>query len=148
VVRVPDCRSGGPGFDSLALQEKKVVGLEQSPLSLVSTTESYLEEIVAAPVWKGEKTAVGIRRADYATPLYPQKLALTSLTNGGRSVGIVCLRTEAKELFFIRQKKAEQDTHEYVHTTPSEWDLFLLKLATQQCFQCGDHAESNDRMNK
>jgi hypothetical protein len=34
----------------------------------------------------------------YATPLYPQKLALTSPTNGGRSVGIVRLRTKATEL--------------------------------------------------
>jgi hypothetical protein len=33
--------------------------------------------------------AVGIRRADYVTPLYPQKLTLTSPTSGGRS------RTEA-----------------------------------------------------
>jgi hypothetical protein len=29
--------------------------------------------------------------------LYPQKLALTSLTSGGRSVGIVRLRTKATE---------------------------------------------------
>jgi len=32
------------------------------------------------------------------TPLYPQKLALTSPTGGGRSVGIVRSRTKAKEL--------------------------------------------------
>jgi hypothetical protein len=31
---------------------------------------------------------VGIRCADHVTPLYPQKLALTSPTGGGRSVGI------------------------------------------------------------
>jgi hypothetical protein len=29
------------------------------------------------------------RHADHATPLYPQKSALTSPTSGGRSVGIV-----------------------------------------------------------
>jgi hypothetical protein len=34
------------------------------------------------------KTQYGIRRADYATPLYPQKLALTSPTSGGSSCGI------------------------------------------------------------
>jgi hypothetical protein len=50
VVRVPGYRSGGPGFHSRALQEKKVVGLERGPLSLVSTTEEFLEEIVPAPV--------------------------------------------------------------------------------------------------
>jgi hypothetical protein len=36
VVRVLDYRCRGPGFDSRALQ-KKVVGLERGPLSLVST---------------------------------------------------------------------------------------------------------------
>jgi hypothetical protein len=34
----------------LALPEKKVVGLERIPLSLVSTTEELLERKVAAPV--------------------------------------------------------------------------------------------------
>jgi hypothetical protein len=34
------------------------------------------------------------------TPLYPQKLALTSPTGGGRSVGIVRSRTKATELLF------------------------------------------------
>jgi hypothetical protein len=43
-------RSRGPGFDSRALQEKKVVGLERGPLSLVSTTEELLDRKVAAPV--------------------------------------------------------------------------------------------------
>jgi hypothetical protein len=33
-----------------ALPEKKVVGLERSPLSLVSTTEELLDRKVAAPV--------------------------------------------------------------------------------------------------
>jgi hypothetical protein len=38
------------------------------------------------------------RRTDHATPLYPQKLALTSPTSGGRSVGIVRSRTKVTEL--------------------------------------------------
>jgi hypothetical protein len=43
VVTVPGYRSGGPGFDSRALQEeKKVVGLERGPLSLVSTIDKLL----------------------------------------------------------------------------------------------------------
>jgi hypothetical protein len=33
--------------------------------------------------------AVGIRHADYVTILYQQKLALTSPTSGGRSVGMI-----------------------------------------------------------
>jgi hypothetical protein len=44
-------------------------------------------------------TAVGIRCADHVTPLYPQKLALTS-TGGGRSVGIVRSRAKAMEFSF------------------------------------------------
>ena len=42
-------------------------------------------------------TAVGTRCADHVTPLYPQKLALTSPTGGGRSVGIVRSRNKATE---------------------------------------------------
>jgi len=34
------------------------------------------------------------------TPLYPQKLALTSPTGGGRSVGIVRSRNKATEFCF------------------------------------------------
>ena len=43
---------------------------------------------------------MGIRYADHVTPLYPQKFALTSPTGGGRSVGVVRLRTKATEFFF------------------------------------------------
>jgi hypothetical protein len=45
-------------------------------------------------VSKTEIMTVGIRRADHATPRHPQKLELTSLTSGGRSVGIVRSQTE------------------------------------------------------
>ena len=40
---------------------------------------------------------MGTRCADHVTPLYPQKLALTSPTGGGRSVGIVRVQTKATE---------------------------------------------------
>jgi hypothetical protein len=49
-------------------EKKKVVGLEQGPLSLVSTTEELLDRQVAAPVLKTENTAVGIRHADHVAP--------------------------------------------------------------------------------
>jgi hypothetical protein len=55
---------------------------------------SYLNEKVAAPVLK---TEINGRRDPLRWPrdtLYPQKLALTSPTSGGRSVGIVRLRTK------------------------------------------------------
>jgi hypothetical protein len=44
------------------------VGLERGPLSLVSTTEELLDRKVAAPVYKTENTAVGIRHAAHAAP--------------------------------------------------------------------------------
>ena len=50
---------------------------------------------------------MGIRCADHVTPLYPQKLALTSPTGGSRSVGIVRLRTKATEL--IRNNHSTQN---------------------------------------
>jgi hypothetical protein len=50
VVRVLGYRSGGPGSIPGTTRKKKVVGLEQSPLSLVSTTDELLDSKVAAPV--------------------------------------------------------------------------------------------------
>jgi hypothetical protein len=44
------------------------VGLERGPLRLVSTTEELLDIKVAAPVYKTENTAVGIRHADQVAP--------------------------------------------------------------------------------
>jgi hypothetical protein len=38
-------------------------------------------------------------RADYATPLYPKKLELTSSTSGDRSVGMLRSRTQATEFY-------------------------------------------------
>jgi hypothetical protein len=47
---------------------------------------------------------VGNRCADHVTPLYPQKLALTSPTGGGRSVGVVRSRTKAMESLVVKGK--------------------------------------------
>jgi len=59
---------------------------------------------------KQRLTDVGTRCGDHVTPLYPQKLALTSPTGGGRSVGIVRLWTKATEflvllLYFVTSYK-------------------------------------------
>jgi hypothetical protein len=45
--------------------------------------------------------AVGIRCADQANTLHPQKLALSSPTSGGRSVGLVRLLTKATEFGLV-----------------------------------------------
>ena len=55
------------------------------------------EKISGSRSRKQRLTVVGTRCADHVTPLYPQKLALTSPTGGGRSVGIVRERTKATE---------------------------------------------------
>jgi hypothetical protein len=52
---------------------------------------------VAAPVYKTENTAVGIRHADHVAPSIRKKLAITSPTIGGRLVGIVRSWTQAME---------------------------------------------------
>jgi hypothetical protein len=87
------------GFDSLHYQIFwEVVGLERGPLSLVRTIEELLER---------KNSCCGLEsRYGYGNPsrwpcgtFYPQKLALTSLTSGDRSVGIVRSRTQATEFF-------------------------------------------------
>ena len=65
---------------------------------------------------KQRLTAVGTRCADHVTPLYPQKLALTSPTCGGRSVGIVHVRTKATEFvvcFYWWNDTSSVATEEY-----------------------------------
>jgi hypothetical protein len=77
------------------------VGQERGPPSLVSTSEELLDRKVAAPVYKTENTAVGIHHADHVATSISKKLAITSLTSDGRSVGIVRSRTQTMEVFFM-----------------------------------------------
>jgi hypothetical protein len=92
-----------------ALPEKKVVDLERGPLSILSTTEELLDGKGAAPVSKTENTAVGIRHADHVAPSIRNKLAITSPTSGGRSVGIVRSRTQTMEFFFWDRPETEYE---------------------------------------
>jgi hypothetical protein len=73
------------------------VGLERGPLSLVSTTEELLGR---------NSSGSGLERREYGCgnplrrphdSLYQQKLALTSLTSGSHSVGILRSRIKATE---------------------------------------------------
>jgi hypothetical protein len=59
-----------------------------------------LEEIVAAPVWKTENTAIAIHHADHVTPSIRKELALISQTSGGRSVGVSRWRIQVTEFSF------------------------------------------------
>jgi hypothetical protein len=56
---------------------------------------------VLRTVKKTELTTGGIHCADHVTPSIRKKLALTSPTSGGRSVGIVRLRTKGHGVFFL-----------------------------------------------
>jgi hypothetical protein len=75
----------------------EVVGLERGPLSLVSTIEELLGR---------NSSSTGLENREYGrggplrwprNTLYPQKLTLTLPICGGRSVGIVRLRTKTTE---------------------------------------------------
>jgi hypothetical protein len=101
VVRVSSYRSRDPGFDSRSYQIFwEIVGPERVPLSLVSITGELLKwKSSGSGSRKSRLTAWGRLRWPRDT-LYPQKLAVTSLTSGGRSVGLLRLRAKAKEFSF------------------------------------------------
>jgi hypothetical protein len=76
------------------------VGLDRGPLSLMSITEELLEwKISGSGSRKHRLTAVGIRCTDHVTPL-SANLTLTSPTSGGRSIGLIRLRTKVTEFRF------------------------------------------------
>jgi hypothetical protein len=95
VVRVPGYRSRGPGSIPCATRFSEKLWVWNG---VHSASWVQLRRYLGAAVWKAEITAVGIRHADHATPIYPQKLTLISSTSCGRSVGIIRSRTKATEL--------------------------------------------------
>jgi hypothetical protein len=102
VVRVPGCRSKGPGFDSRSHQVFwEVVGLERGPLSLVSTIEELLGRNSSGSGLENREYGRGNPLRRPRDTLYPQKLAVTSQTSGGRSLRIVRLRTKTTEYLII-----------------------------------------------
>jgi hypothetical protein len=95
------------GFDSRRYQIFwEVVGLERGPLSLVSTTEELLERKSSGS--GPEIRDYGRRGSDALTtrtPLYQQKLALTSTPSGGLPVGIVRSRNQSTKFVCPKSTK-------------------------------------------
>ena len=78
---------------------------------------------------------MGNRCANHVTPLYPQKLALTSPTGGGRSVGMVRLRTKATEFSFRSHRKfVFQRKRTY---SGKRWHLVALSWLRSEAWVCG-----------
>jgi hypothetical protein len=103
------------------------VGLERSPLSLVSTIEELLGR-------KSSGSCLESREYGRRNPsrwqrdiLYPQKLAPTSPTSGGRSVGIVRSLTKATESFLTWNYSALSSQTEFgnsgVHIINSDYSF-------------------------
>jgi hypothetical protein len=99
VVRVPGYRSWGSGFDYRRHHIFwEVVVLERDSLSLVRITEELFQGNsgsdleINGPV---EFVALTTRHP------HPLKLALSSPTSGGRSVGMFHLRTQATEFVVL-----------------------------------------------
>jgi len=95
---------------------------------------------------KQRLTAVGTRCADHVTPLYPQELALTSPTGGGRSVGIVRVRTNATEFSFsfrcTNVSKFIFGIKLYMFRTIPLSTIRDFCLYTQQCYMSYRFADS------
>jgi hypothetical protein len=102
LVRVPGYRSRGPGFNSRRYQIFwEVVGLERGSLSLVRITEELLERKSSG---SGSRKPRILQWDPLRWPrdtLYPLKLALTSPTGSGHSVGIVRLLAKATKFSFF-----------------------------------------------
>jgi len=89
---------------------------------------------------------VGTRCADHVTPLYPQKLALTSPTGGGRSVGKVRVRTKATEFeFFILYYITIFSSWLGLRRTPSQ--LLSLQHIPTQHDMLPQHPDCKNKLN-
>jgi hypothetical protein len=75
---------------------------------------SYLEEKVAAPVWKTENTVVRIIRADHATPLYPQKVVTNEIRSRSFFINRTNGRYEKSHLKMCRQVGDAKDLRAFL----------------------------------
>jgi hypothetical protein len=108
------------------------VGLERGPLGLLSTVEELLER---------KSSGSGLENRDYGPwdpsrwprgTLYKQKLALTSPTSGGRSVGIVRSRTEATEFSLVLVLDARVYQHFDRRESDASWPWSVLRNVSTQ----------------
>jgi hypothetical protein len=107
----------------------EVVSLERGPLSLVSTTEELLGRNSSGSVLENWKSGRGDTLSWPRDTFYPQTLALTSPTSGGRSVGIVHSRTKATEFSFISNKLFNLNFNTY----PSHEEPDMIQLEGKHC---------------
>jgi hypothetical protein len=106
-VRVPDYRYRGLGLDSRRYQIFwEVVGMERGSLSLVSTIEELLGINSSGSGLENRKYGRGDPLLWPHDTLYRLKLALTSPTSCGRSVGIARLRTKTTEFSLVQPNRA------------------------------------------
>jgi hypothetical protein len=64
--------------------------------------EYYIILLYKIPVYRAENTVVAIRHANQVAPSIRKKLALSSQTSGGRSVGTGPSQTQATELLLYK----------------------------------------------
>jgi hypothetical protein len=101
VARFLGYRSRGPGFDSRRYQIFwEVVGLEWGPLSLVSKSEELLGRNSSGFGLEKPRLRPWGSVALTTRHLLSSKVGTNFADKGGRSVGIVLLRTKATEFFF------------------------------------------------
>jgi hypothetical protein len=67
----------------------------------MSTTDELLEGKSSGFGLESREYGHRNRHSDHVAPSISKKLALTSPTSGGRSVGIVCSRTQATEFSLV-----------------------------------------------
>jgi hypothetical protein len=77
------------------------VSLEWGPLSLVSTIVEVLERKSSSSGLEKRDYGCRIHRADYVTPLYPQKVG-TNFSDKRQLLGIVRSQTKATELLLLQ----------------------------------------------
>jgi hypothetical protein len=110
------------------------VGLELGPPSLVSTIEELLERKSSSGS-SLENREYG-RRDSSRRPrgtLYPQTLALSSLTSGGRSVGIVRSRTQATEFSLSFRKPNVSETESVFAFRREKGETYSVGSLRKRC---------------